>query len=151
MISSQVHRLCVYASGSLMTVILFCCAATSVSCLHFEQYSGKFSRTVSSRILLWVLLPQTGHSIQFSDFTICPPRTFEIFLRESTIITYQLSLFFLKKRIYQTQPKFLLQRNQHTKHRTGFLRFTVHASAGTKTRQPLPPRSAISCSSERVK
>ena len=32
------------------------------------QYSGKFSRIVSSRILSWVLLPQTEHLIHFSGF-----------------------------------------------------------------------------------
>ena len=64
-ILSQVHRLCVYASGSLMTATSCCCTEISVSCLHLGQYSGKFSNTVSSRILSWVLFLQTGHSIHF--------------------------------------------------------------------------------------
>ena len=38
-----------------------CLTAIKVSCLHFGQYSGKFSRTVSSRIFNRVLLPQKGH------------------------------------------------------------------------------------------
>ena len=33
----QGRRLCVYASGSLMTVIFCCCASISVSCLHLGQ------------------------------------------------------------------------------------------------------------------
>ena len=38
---SQVHRLCVCASGSLMTVICSSFAFIKVSCLHFGQYRGK--------------------------------------------------------------------------------------------------------------
>lgn len=72
-IRSQVHRLCVYVSGSLMTVIFCCCTSISVSCLHLGQYSGKFSSTVSFRILSWVLFPQTGHSIHSSDFIVYLP------------------------------------------------------------------------------
>ena len=37
------------------------------------QYSGKFNSTVSSRILSWVLFPQTGHSIHSSDFMVYLP------------------------------------------------------------------------------
>ena len=35
---SLVHRLCVYASGSVMTVICKFFALINVSCLHFGQY-----------------------------------------------------------------------------------------------------------------
>jgi len=34
---SQVHRLCVFASGSAMTVILKFVTSINVSCLHFGQ------------------------------------------------------------------------------------------------------------------
>ena len=61
--SSQFHRLCVCASGSFIIDIFIFRTAMSVSCLHFGQYNGKFSRTVSSRIFNRVLLPQTGHKI----------------------------------------------------------------------------------------
>ena len=44
------YRLCVFASGSLITDKWNCLMLTIVSCLHFVQNSGKFSRTVSSRI-----------------------------------------------------------------------------------------------------
>lgn len=59
------YRLCVYASGSLITVILRFFTLINVSCLHFGQYSGKFSGIVSIRTRLRVLLPQTGHRIHF--------------------------------------------------------------------------------------
>ena len=57
------YRLCVLASGSLITDIFSCFTLIIVSCLHLGQNSGKFSSTVSSRILTRVLLPQTGHNI----------------------------------------------------------------------------------------
>ena len=57
----QCYRLCVLASGSWMMDKFSCLTAIKVSCLHFGQYSGKFSRTVSSRIFNRVLLPQKGH------------------------------------------------------------------------------------------
>ena len=65
------YRLCVYASGSFFIFVLpfataICNFFTSIklSCLHFGQNSGKFSSTVSDRILIRVLLPQTGDSTQ---------------------------------------------------------------------------------------
>lgn len=58
------YRLCILASGFLITDIFNFCMLISVSCLHFEQNSGKFSSIVSSRILSRVLLLQTGHNIQ---------------------------------------------------------------------------------------
>ena len=60
------YRLCVCASGSLITVILNCFTWIKVSCLHFGQNSGKFLSSVSFRIFNLVLFPQTGHNIQFS-------------------------------------------------------------------------------------
>ena len=63
---SQVHRLCVCASGSLIIDTLSCRTLISVSCLHFGQNSGKFLSSVSFRIFNLVLFPQTGHNIQFS-------------------------------------------------------------------------------------
>ena len=56
------YRLCVFASGSLITDKLNCRIAIIVSCLHFGQYSGKFSSTVSSRIFNRVLFAQVGHN-----------------------------------------------------------------------------------------
>lgn len=46
-----------------MTVICKSFASISVSCLHFGQYRGSFFKTVSSRILLCVFLPQMGQII----------------------------------------------------------------------------------------
>ena len=60
---SQVHRLCVYASGSLITDIFSSLTHISVSCLHFGQNSGKFLSTVSMRIFVRVLLLQIGQLI----------------------------------------------------------------------------------------
>ena len=57
------YRLCVFASGSLITDIFSCFTLISVSCLHFGQNNGKFSSIVSSRILIRVLLLQAGHNI----------------------------------------------------------------------------------------
>ena len=57
------YRLCVCASGSLITVIFKSFTLTRVSCLHLGQNKGKFFNSVSSRILLRVLLPQTGQTI----------------------------------------------------------------------------------------
>jgi len=66
------YRLCVLASGSLTADIFSCLILIIVSCLHFGQKSGKFSSIVSSRISNRVLLPQTGHNIQFV-LSIWPP------------------------------------------------------------------------------
>ena len=59
------YRLCVCASGSLITDIFSWRTAISVSCLHFGQYSGKFSSIVSSRSFIRVLFPHTGHNAHF--------------------------------------------------------------------------------------
>ena len=66
----QCYRLCGLASGSWMIDRFSCLTAIKVSCLHFGQYSGKFSRTVSSRIFNRVLLPQKGHKIHCSFLMI---------------------------------------------------------------------------------
>ena len=70
---SQVHRLCICVSGSLMTVICSSFAFIKVSCLHFGQYRGKFFSSVSPRICNLVLLPQTGHNIHSAVFIIFSP------------------------------------------------------------------------------
>ena len=64
------YRLCVCASGSLITDIFSCFTLISVSCLHFGQNSGKFSSTVSLRIFTRVLFPQVGHKSQVSHLLI---------------------------------------------------------------------------------
>lgn len=74
------YRLCVLASGSWMMDRFSCLTAIKVSCLHLGQYSGKFSRTVSSRIFNRVLLPQKGHKIH------------SIFMLSSSVLGF---LFFL--------------------------------------------------------
>ena len=56
------YRLCVLASGSLITSIFIFRTLISVSCLHLGQYNGKFSSTVSSLIFNLVLLPHNGHN-----------------------------------------------------------------------------------------
>ena len=63
---SQVYRLCVYASGSLITDVFNFFTLISVSCLHFGQNRGKFSSIVSSRIFIRVSLWHIWHSTQFS-------------------------------------------------------------------------------------
>ena len=62
------HRLCVCASGSLMIVILPCFRSISVSFRHLGQNRGKFINTVSFRLLVGVLPPQTGQMTHF----FCP-------------------------------------------------------------------------------
>lgn len=63
MVSTHGYRLCVLASGSLITDIFSCRTLINISCLHFGQNRGKFSRIVSPRILIRVLFLQTGHNI----------------------------------------------------------------------------------------
>ncbi len=60
------YRLCVCASGSLITDIFNCRTLIRASCLHLGQYNGKFIRMVSSRSRSLVLLLQIGHRSQFS-------------------------------------------------------------------------------------
>lgn len=66
------YRLCVNASGSVITEIFRFFTLIRFSCLHFGQYSGKFFISVSSRILNRVLLLHIGHKIHFS-FCNAPP------------------------------------------------------------------------------
>ena len=63
---AQVHRLCVLASGTSAFVIFSCFAFINVCLWHLGQNKGKFFNSVSSRICTLVLLPQIGHSINFS-------------------------------------------------------------------------------------
>ena len=56
------YRLCVNASGSVITKILNFSTLIKVSCLHLGQNKGKFFSSVSNRSLIRVLLLQTGHS-----------------------------------------------------------------------------------------
>ena len=78
------YRLCVYASGSLITDIFCFLTHISVSCLHFGQYKGKFSRTVSRRIFILVLFSQTGHSTHLSCNAITS--VFQNMLQKRTVI-----------------------------------------------------------------
>jgi len=71
-ISHTCYRLCILVSGSLIIDIFNCFTLIMVSCLHLGQNSGKFSSTVSSRILRRVLFPQTGHKIH-SHLSTVPP------------------------------------------------------------------------------
>ena len=72
----QIHRLCVYASGSLIMDVLNCLTLTIVSRLHLGQNNGKFSSTVPRRILVRVLFLQIGQSTHFS-FSKASPYFFE--------------------------------------------------------------------------
>ena len=69
---SHNYRLCVLASGSLITDIFNFRMLISVSCLHFGQKRGKFLSSVSSRIFILVLFPHIGHKIHFSLCTTPP-------------------------------------------------------------------------------
>ena len=96
------YRLCVCASGSLITVIFNLWTLIRFSCLHFGQYKGKFLSTVSSRIFNLVLLPHTGQNIH-SHFIIFIPH--EHNNKKSTSITLDkgVLLAYLDK-----VPKYLL-------------------------------------------
>ena len=61
-VTSQVHRLCVCASGSLITVILKFFRLIKFSCLHFGQNNGNSFNSVPLLTLTRVLLWQTGHN-----------------------------------------------------------------------------------------
>ena len=50
------YRLCVYASGSLITDRLNCFTLIKFSCLHFGQNNGKLISSVSDLILIRVFL-----------------------------------------------------------------------------------------------
>lgn len=61
--SSACYRLCVYASGSLIMVILNWFTLIKLLALHFGQNSGKLRSSVSPFTLILVLLLHTGHNI----------------------------------------------------------------------------------------
>lgn len=81
---SKGYRLCVLASGSLITVTFPYFILIKVSALHFGQYNGKFISSVSFRILVRVLLLQTGHSTH-DCFSTTPPLYFFEFLILNTL------------------------------------------------------------------
>ena len=66
------YRLCVLASGSLITDVFNCRTLIKISCLHFGQNNGKFSSIVSSRIFNRVLFLQTGHNIHLISAILSP-------------------------------------------------------------------------------
>ena len=70
---SQIHRLCVFASGFLMIVICKFFVSIKLSCLHFGQYKGKFLSMVSILSLLRVLFPHIGQNIHSGVITIYLP------------------------------------------------------------------------------
>ena len=72
------------SSGSLITDIFSCFTLIIVSCSHLGQNSGKFSSTVSPRILTRVLLPQTGHNIHSYLHTL--PSLYLMFLLTPIIL-----------------------------------------------------------------
>ena len=78
------YRLCVYASGSLITDVFNSFTLISVSCLHLGQNSGKFFSTVSGRIFVRVLLLQIGH-ITHSIFTMHPSHRQKLYASSSHI------------------------------------------------------------------
>ena len=61
--SSACYRLCVYASGSLTTVIFSLLTLIRLSLLHLGQKRGKLRNSVSLLTLVRVLHPQVGHNI----------------------------------------------------------------------------------------
>lgn len=67
------YRLCVYASGSLITVVFRCLTFIKVSCLHFGQNKGKFFSSVSLRIFNLVLFPQIGQNIHSAWYILTTP------------------------------------------------------------------------------
>ena len=64
------YRLCVYASGSVITVIFRVSALIKVSLLHLGQNSGKFISTVSLRSIVRVLPLQTGQVTQWENLLV---------------------------------------------------------------------------------
>ncbi len=103
------YRLCVFASGSLITDILNCLMLIIVSCLHFGQNSGKFFNSVSSRIFSLVLFPHIGHNIHFST-CIFPLYSYQQFL---SILMLDLpkpySIFICRYSIFDFYPCAILE------------------------------------------
>lgn len=67
------YRLCVKASGSLITNTVCCFTLINDSFLHLGQYRGKCISSLSDRICRRVLLPHAGHKIQSRFFVLFTP------------------------------------------------------------------------------
>ena len=94
------YRLCVNASGSVITEIFKFFTLIRFSCLHFGQYRGKFFISVSSRILNRVLLLHTGHKIHLHlDFISFSPYIIFILLSAYSTSSFCKTLYFFKKSI----------------------------------------------------
>lgn len=107
------YRLCVSASGSLITSVFISFTLISVSCLHFGQNNEKFSSTVSSRNLIRVLLLQTGHSSHFIfktlasfHYTVQPVIYHELLFSRVTFCTIYHKRFQIK---YRTPNRFKIR------------------------------------------
>ena len=92
------YRLCVLASGSLIMDIFSCRTVTNVSRLHFGQYSGKFSRTVSSLNLIRVLFPHNGHKAHSKNKSTKKP------ISSNNILTRKFNISFPFLRSYFSRP-----------------------------------------------
>ena len=110
---SACYRLCVCASGSLITDILSCFTLISVSCLHFGQNNGKFLSSVSSCNLIRVLLLQTGHSshsifktLASFHYTVQPVIYHELLFSRITFCTIYHKRFQIK---YRTPNRFKIR------------------------------------------
>ena len=74
---SQIHRLCVCASGSFITTTFNDFTLIKLSCLHFGQYRGKFLISVSSLIFMRVLFSHIGQNIQwYCSISFYTPKLF---------------------------------------------------------------------------
>ena len=82
------YRLCVLASGSLITDIFSCCTRISVSCLHLGQNRGKFSSIVSLRTFNLVLFSQRGHNSQSTSSPTSSPPTSRLYFRVLLFILF---------------------------------------------------------------
>ena len=115
---SQVHRLCGYASGTMMInyAVLSCSTIickffTSIkhSRLHFGQNSGKFFNSVSLLTLVLVLLSHMGHSTQvsFSAIISIPqtPKWGLLYIQKSWHHTYHLALVLADRHYRGTNTK----------------------------------------------
>ena len=100
--NSSVHRLCVYASGSLMTSILLSLTRISVSFPHLGQYKGNFSITVSALTFILVLLAQTGHLIHSVLFIVFAQVTPHLYVACNSIAITPYSTFDIYSNIIST-------------------------------------------------
>ena len=78
-------RLCVYASGSLLKTIFNWTTSILVSRLHFRQYSGNLTRTVSGYTLILVLLPQIGQGTHLAFVFLSPIEILPSFRRAAAL------------------------------------------------------------------